>query len=398
VAEILIADYPGHPCPVHLARTVAKRGVSVDLVYCPDVPSGRGDLADAHEPDLRIIPVSIGEEVQRYRLSQRIRQEILWGRLLMRQTRSTKPAALVISNLPLLSQLVVVARRRRRETKLILWQQDVHSVAIGAVATRRFGVAGRLIGWLASRLEALPARSADAVFTISPAFRASLEAWKVDPTRITDFPNWAPIDELPVTERDTAWRIEVGLDSRPVVLYSGTLGLKHDPMVIVRVAEALLRVEPEGRVVVISEGVGRTRIEAELVERPDLPIITLDYQDYERLPAVLGSADVLLAVLEDDAGEYSVPSKVLTYLCAARPVLGVIPGVNGAARTIRESGAGVVVEPRDAEGPALEKALRELLDPARGRRLGASARTYAERQFDVEAKADLLMATARPIG
>ena len=51
----------------------------------------------------------------------------------------------------------------------------------------------------------------------------------------------------------------------------------------------------------------------------------LGFQPFEVLPDVLGSADVLVAILEPDAGVFSVPSKVLSYFCAGRPVLLAVP-------------------------------------------------------------------------
>ena len=42
---------------------------------------------------------------------------------------------------------------------------------------------------------------------------------------------------------------------------------------------------------------------------------------------MLASADVLVALLETDAGAFSVPSKVLTSLSAGRPILAAIPAV-----------------------------------------------------------------------
>jgi len=40
---------------------------------------------------------------------------------------------------------------------------------------------------------------------------------------------------------------------------------------------------------------------------------------------------VLLVVLDKSAGAFSVPSKTLSYLCAARPILGLMPDENLAA-------------------------------------------------------------------
>ena len=94
---------------------------------------------------------------------------------------------------------------------------------------------------------------------------------------------------------------------------------------------------------VVSEGPGADWL-AEHAS-PDDALRLLPYQPYERLPEVLASADVLVAVLEPDAGAFSVPSKVLTYLCAGRPLLGALPADNLAARVVTQSGGGIVVPP-----------------------------------------------------
>jgi glycosyltransferase involved in cell wall biosynthesis len=108
----------------------------------------------------------------------------------------------------------------------------------------------------------------------------------------------------------------------------------------------------------------------------------LDYQPYEQLPDVLASADVLLVVLESDASRYSVPSKVLNYLCAGRPVLALLPPDNAVAEMVTAAGAGVVVDPKDTEGT--DAAVARLLGDASERaRMGAAARRYAEDTFDV---------------
>jgi len=106
----------------------------------------------------------------------------------------------------------------------------------------------------------------------------------------------------------------------------------------------------------------------------------------EVLPEVLGSADVVIALLEEDAGRFSVPSKVLSYLCAHRPIILSAPRENLAARILADAGAGVVVEAGDATG--LVAAARRLHDDDELRTaMGISGRTYAETNFDVTAVA-----------
>ena len=109
----------------------------------------------------------------------------------------------------------------------------------------------------------------------------------------------------------------------------------------------------------------------------------MPFQPFDRLPEVQGAADVLVAILEPDAGVFSVPSKVLSYMCAGRAILGAMPRQNLAARTIVDQGAGVVVEPDDAAGfRAAADAM--LAQPERLATYGAAARRYAENTFDID--------------
>ena len=51
----------------------------------------------------------------------------------------------------------------------------------------------------------------------------------------------------------------------------------------------------------------------------------MGFQPFEALPDVLGSADVLVAILEADAGVFSVPSKVLSYFSLLGPFYSLCP-------------------------------------------------------------------------
>ena len=58
----------------------------------------------------------------------------------------------------------------------------------------------------------------------------------------------------------------------------------------------------------------------------------LPFQPFGALPEALASGDVLLAMLTNDAASHSVPSKILSYLCAGRLIVASIPEDNAAAR------------------------------------------------------------------
>jgi glycosyltransferase involved in cell wall biosynthesis len=152
--------------------------------------------------------------------------------------------------------------------------------------------------------------------------------------------------------------------------------MKHRPDLLYALAKS---VGPACPVVTISEGPGRAYLES----RPKLPnLVLLNYQPYERLSEVLASADVLVATLETDAGQFAVPSKILSYLCAGRPLLLAAPRTNLAAAIVERSGSGLVVDPDSPEN--WTAAAQHLAADARLRSvLGANARRYAEREFDI---------------
>ena len=110
--------------------------------------------------------------------------------------------------------------------------------------------------------------------------------------------------------------------------------------------------------------------------------MVMPFQDFKHLSQMQAAADVLIAILEPDAGEFAVPSKILSYLCSERPLLLAVPAENLAARTVRECNAGIVVEPDD--GTAFIKAARELYCNHKLRQeLGKNARQYPENTFNI---------------
>jgi colanic acid biosynthesis glycosyl transferase WcaI len=94
-----------------------------------------------------------------------------------------------------------------------------------------------------------------------------------------------------------------------------------------------------------------------------------------------------------------VPSKTLSYLCAGRPVVGLMPAENLASQLLEKAGCGVF-PPDDSAIDAAAKWVAEVLsDHARQAELAASARALAETEFALDACADgfeaLLVTAAR---
>ncbi|WP_238950374.1 glycosyltransferase family 4 protein [Mycobacterium sp. IDR2000157661] len=370
---------------MHLSRELARRGHTVEHQFCTSYTTGRG-ATERREGDPRTFSVralDLGGEFARYSPLVRLKQELRYAPIAARAVCDARPDVAVLSNIPLLSLFLLAFLLRRRGVPYVFWQQDVYSDAIGVVARQKLRGPGAVVAWLAARAERSVARGAAGIVPISDTFLEQLDRWGVARSKVRVVPNWGAIDEMPVRPRRNPWATAHGLTDVPVVMYAGTLGLKHDPSVLARLAQSV----PDGsRVVVVSQGQGREWLETNAADVESLAL--LDYQPYEQLPDMLASADVLIVVLEQDASRYSVPSKVLNYFCAGRPVLGLLPGDNAVAHMIESAGAGIVCSPADMA--AASTALNDLLaDPEARERMGNAARDYAEKTFDVAVVGDL---------
>jgi glycosyltransferase involved in cell wall biosynthesis len=285
------------------------------------------------------------------------------------------------ANTPLPAQAELLRATNQANAAFVFWLQDIHSQAIARLVGRRIPVAGRLIGSRFERMERDLLRESDAVLAVSEDYIPFLTNWDIPGAIITVQENWAPLEEVPPQPKSNSWSRSHDLDRVPVLLYSGTLGRKHDPSLLVALADGL----PDARVVVVSEGTGTERLRGPTRSMPNLTLLPL--QPIDRLPEVLGSADVLLAILDPEATVFSVPSKVLTYLAAGRPILAAIPAANLAARAIQSAGAGLVVDPMNAD--AFVVAARAMIsDPAGRETMGQAAREHAEREFSIGPIAD----------
>jgi len=168
-----------------------------------------------------------------------------------------------------------------------------------------------------------------------------------------------------------------------VFLYAGTLGLKHQPSLLLDVAREFAG-RDDVRVLVASEGLGATWLGE---QRQGDEVELLPFQPFESLPEMFATADVLLVLLEPAAGVYSVPSKVLSYTCAGRPILGSMPPENLASRNITSMGIGLVAGAGDSDAfVAHARVLAD--DPLLRKSMGDKARCYAERDFDIDSITD----------
>jgi colanic acid biosynthesis glycosyl transferase WcaI len=385
---ILLHDYAGHPFQTDLSRALAARGHRVIHAFFAGDPGPKGDLQvrPGDASTLSFEPIDIGVPYKKADFVRRRFLDLRYGKAAAAAIERIRPDLVVSGNTPTEAQEAVLAASKRIGASFLFWCQDYYSVAVSNLLRKKLGAPGAAIGYYYTALERRQMRNSEGILLITEDFAPLARSWGIGADKLHVLPNWGAIDQIPVLPKDNAWAREHGLADKTVFLYSGTLGLKHNPELLVALAQRLAS-DPKARVVAVAAGVGAATLPERKKELKLDNLLLLGLQPMDRFAEVLATADVLTAVIERDAGAFSVPSKVLSYLCAARPILLAAPEENLAAKTVRGIGAGTVVDPDDGEA-WLKAAAALTSDGVARAKMAAAARTYAERNFDIEKVTD----------
>lgn len=292
------------------------------------------------------------------------------------------PTDLVFAVLqPLSVGALLPSLARLRGARLVLNLQDLHpdtQIRLGMVRNP----------WLIRALRAVERhayRRSAGLTAICESFREHAVARGACASTACVIPNWIDTARIyPSAEQGAAFRARCGIGpERFVVLWAGTLGHVSGAMHVVEAA-ALLRDAEFIQFLVVGEGPLRQPM---LDRARQLGLTNLRFEPFqpeESLVAVQNAGDLSLVTLEEQFAESSVPSKVLAYLAAGRPVLAAVPRDCETARLLQRARAGIIVPPGDA--PGLAAAIRSLAaDREQARRLGQAARDHAVRELSRDA-------------
>jgi glycosyltransferase involved in cell wall biosynthesis len=381
--RIIVHDYAGHPFEVQLSRELAARGHDVLHLYCGSTLTPRGEL-DRRNDDpagFEIRGIGLSQSIPKTSFFRRFRLEAEYGCKLIDECERFRPEVILSANTPSIPEYRLARWCVRQNVRLVSWIQDVYGLAAYRLLRRKMPGIGHLVGRYFISLDTWSARHSASLVVITEDFRPLFTKWGIDSGRIHVIHNWAPLENLPQRPRGNAWAIQHALGSGLRFVYAGTLAMKHNPALLLELARMLDHTSA-GELIVVSEGPGAEWLVQQAAEQQIRSLCCLGFQQFEALPDVLGSADILVAILEADAGVFSVPSKVLSYLCAGRPLLLAIPKENLAAKIVADAGAGLVVDPADIVGFCT--AAQKLIDsPTLREQQSQAARAYAESHFNI---------------
>jgi colanic acid biosynthesis glycosyl transferase WcaI len=238
-------------------------------------------------------------------------------------------------------------------------------------------------GWVvrvARAIEGFVYRKASAIVCLCQGFADKLISRGVDSGKLHLIADWGDTESIRPVEADCVFRQANGFSpSQCIVLHSGNMGKKQNLTNVVKAAELAQEI-PDLLWLLVGGGEDRAAIEREIAERRLANIRLLPFQPAKTLPDMYSSADMVLLNQTATLEGAVIPSKLLTYMAAGRPVVAAVSEKSEAARLIRDADCGVIAA---AEDPAsLVAAVLSLrADCELRKRLGANGRAYAEEHF-----------------
>ncbi|HZU60918.1 MAG TPA: glycosyltransferase family 4 protein, partial [Solirubrobacteraceae bacterium] len=281
------------------------------------------------------------------------------------------PDVVIAETPPLFTAASGVAIARARRTPLILNVADLwpdSAVQLGALSNPR-AIA------LAERLERFAYRHSAAITVPTAGIRNTLLERGWPPDTVIHFPNAVDV------ERFAALEPPAGPPRR--LIYCGTVGMAQGVGTLIDAAGELRQTGPELEFLIVGDGAERAELAQRAIGQGLDNVRFLGRVDRDRVPELLGGADIAALSLRDlPLFEDALPSKLLEYMAAGRPVVASAAG--DVARLLERSGGGLVSGPGDAAG--LAQSIRDLVsDPDRARELGASGRRYVSAHYSREA-------------
>jgi len=228
-------------------------------------------------------------------------------------------------------------------------------------------------------VEKLVYRLSSKVLTISAGMKAVITPKRVPLDKVEVIENFIDTDFIQPGERDNPFSRNYGLTRGFVVMYAGNIGIPHGVEVLIQAAE-ILKSDPEIIFCLVGRGEYLGRIK-ELARDMGLQnTVFIEPQPQGMVPLIWATASVGVITYRKGLADFSVPSKLLAMMSAARPVIASADEGSDTVRLIRRAKCGLWVEPESPQ--ALADAILKLkADPKQHEDLGLNGRRYSEEHF-----------------
>jgi colanic acid biosynthesis glycosyl transferase WcaI len=191
-------------------------------------------------------------------------------------------------------------------------------------------------------------KQAGHILVVTEGARGNLIAKGVPPNKVSVTPHWINDDLFEVVDGSSIppLRQRMKFDHCFTVMFAGNLGLVQSLDTVIYAAE-ILRENKNILIVFVGDGVERDRLQ-NLTNSLNLEqrVRFIDHQPMENMPALMAAADILLVHLKrSELSHYVIPTKIISYLAAGKPIL--IASEGAAVDLIIQAEAGIATIPEN---------------------------------------------------
>ena len=222
-----------------------------------------------------------------------------------------------------------------------LWPESIR--AVGAMKE------SKALDWL-EKLELFLYRKANAVVSVTNAFRDNLIGRGIDGAKIHVVTNGVDISRFNPREKDAELVRELGLEGKFVAGYIGTHGMAHALETLLEAA-AKLKARPDGdryRILLLGDGARKAELVAQAQAKGLDNVLFVDSVSKEQVVRYWSLLDVsIIHLRKTELFTTVIPSKLFECMGMGIPVLHGVAGES--AGIVEKEGAGIVFEPENAD-------------------------------------------------
>lgn len=315
----------------------------------------------------------------------RIRAFLTFAWRAARKAAALRADVIFATSTPLTIALPAVYAAWRSRAPMVFEVRDLWPavpIAIGAIKNP-------IAKWAATRLERFAYRHATRIVALAPGMGKEVIATGYPAARVVIIPNGCDLNMFSQTGSAHALREENSwLGNRPLLVFTGTFGLVNGMAYLVRLAEAVARIDPEVRIV----GVGSGReYEPARQLAVDLKVLGRNFFLLGKRPKQVAAAwtlaaDMTIALFTgpEIVWRDAVQNKFFDSLAAGKPVASNFAGWQ--SNLAVEAGAGLILSASDLDGAARD-VVAALRDRPWLERAGRAARALAVDRFNRDQQA-----------
>jgi glycosyltransferase involved in cell wall biosynthesis len=376
-------DMPGGTRSYEMARRLVQMGHDVNMVTSDREGKRRrnGSWYQTEESGIHVhwFPVPYSNKMS-YR--SRIVAFFKFACLASRKAASIESDVIFATSTPLTIAIPAVYASKKRKVPMVFEVRDLWPggpIAVGAI---RNPIAIRLAQWL----ERFAYRNSKRIIALSPGMKEGIVSTGYSEERVTVIPNCSDLEMFQVDEsKGRVLRSKYHwLQNRPLVIYTGTIGLVNGIDYIARLAASVRSLDSDIRFLVLGTGGEEERVRrlAEELGVLDTSLYMMPPIPKLEVPYWLSAADIATSfVIDNKALWNNSANKFFDALASGTPI--AINHGGWQADLLQETDAGLVLEANDTDAAA-EKLVNAIHDKPWLTRAGSAARELAKTRFDRE--------------